>query len=109
MQIHYVDGRGNAAVQRFGEKYEHDHGVAYSMSLPGTEEVSHVFGSWVDPDHRGMGEGDKYHKERLEHFTNLGSAKALTCIVNADNIAEKKISGKEWMGISERIFQLRWK
>ena len=61
------------------------------MPLPGTEEVKHISGASVQSDYRRLGLGLKYHGERLEFFKEEGCTKALTCIVNANNVAEIKI------------------
>lgn len=74
--------------------FEHGLGYGRALVLPGSGEVFHIHGSYVNHANRGQGLGDIYHKERLDHIKEEGSAKLLTCIVNKNNEAEVKILKK---------------
>ena len=71
--------------------FTHEHGAASADPLPGTGEVYHVHGFYVEHNHRNQGLGKKYHKERLDYFERDLCITTLTCVVRADNIAELKI------------------
>lgn len=78
----------------FGYTFSYEHGAAHSMSLPGTAEVEHVHGFYVNYNQRGRGLGDLYHLERLEWFIQNEKTQLLTCVVNMKNDPEIKILRK---------------
>jgi RimJ/RimL family protein N-acetyltransferase len=76
----YVDGR-----RVIGE---------FTLSdLPGNLEVGVSHGTFIHPESRGKGIGQKQHAERLAAATQIGYL-ALICTVNATNLAEKHILTK---------------
>lgn len=85
MEVTYT---GNTTV------FQHEHGSARATPHPGTGEIYHVHGFYVNFNQRNRGFGSQYHKERLDLFIADPCVTTLTCIVAADNVAELKIMKK---------------
>jgi ribosomal protein S18 acetylase RimI-like enzyme len=78
----------------FGYNFKHEYGAASSISLPGTSEIEHIHGAYVNYNQRGKGLGDLYHLQRLEYFTDSDKTQLLTCVVNMRNEPQVKILRK---------------
>ena len=80
------------------------HGGFYELNpFPGCNQIVVSNHSWIPPEKRGKGFGDKVHKDRL-HMINLLGYDYAICTVKMDNIPQIRILEKNGWKLLDNFF-----